>query len=675
MVEGCNLKMKPVRLFLVGTVTVSKAFQIPNPILSMGRRHKQCVTLETSSPRTPLLRDYMAPLDSEIEFVADYNILYDDILFAGVQQQLYYTDGLSGVNLVTPLNNNSDVVVQSQPEQTTLSSDEQLQPYTLNTSSNTSQSTCLKPKTTSPGLRKIISFAIPAMGIWLCNPILSMIDTSAVGLLAGTTHQAALSPAVAVVDYSALLLAFLYTGTTNLMAASMQKDREDPKKSNTASTFITSLQLSLYIGTIYALALLVSSKTLLSMIIGAKKSSGALSSPSELVFETALKYVRIRALGMPAAAVIGSAQAACMGMQDLSSPLGILASAAVVNFLGDVLLVGSKHPWIGGAPGAAWATVFSQFAAVGLFLSWLIRNRNTVTAEDSDFFLEQSKRQSRLAVMVGAFPKWKRNKSKARRNDSQEENKVSTKGFLNGRFKRRQLFSLPSLKTSFQFLPYVVPIVTTSIGRVSSYVAMSHVVSSTFGTVSMAAQQIIVSIFYCLCPVADSLNLCAQSLVPAIFEENRKASAAVDDSNVLKKTSNDFLIAGGIFGAILAFVTSVVPFLTRFFTSDLIVVDQVKQIIPLLAAIFSVHGLIAASEGVLLGQSDLGFLGRAYAAFFFAVPWMMLRIKKQAAIKSLGLSSVWRVFVGYQLVRSALFFTRVRILADKDSSSSAETRE
>jgi hypothetical protein len=57
----------------------------------------------------------------------------------------------------------------------------------------------------------IISFAIPAMGIWLCNPIFSMIDMSAVGLLAGTTHQAALSPAVAIADYSALLLAFLYT--------------------------------------------------------------------------------------------------------------------------------------------------------------------------------------------------------------------------------------------------------------------------------------------------------------------------------------------------------------------------------------------------------------------------------------------------------------------------------
>lgn len=653
------------------TFATSKAFQIPNTAITTVRRER-IRTKPPSSTRAAPLSHYMTPFDSEIEFIADYNILYDDVLLAGVQQQLSYSGSLAGLTELSPVNNNNSMALLSVPGPTTSASTEKQPPNMFNASSSSSRistpPTHVMPLT-SPGLRKIISFAIPAMGIWLCNPILSMIDTSAVGLLAGTAHQAALSPAVAVVDYSALLLAFLYTGTTNLIAASMQKDKDDLTKPSTAATLITSLQLSLYIGTLYALALLLSSRALLSMIIGAGKSSSS-SSSSMLVFETALKYVRIRALGMPAAAVIGSAQAACMGMQDLKSPLGILASAAIVNFFGDVLLVGNKHPWIGGAPGAAWATIFSQFAAVGLFLSWLIRTRNNVNTDD-EMLLQPSKRSSRLAMIVGTIPKWKRRESKA----TEEENMVSSKGFLRGRFKRRQVFCLPSLQTSFQFLPYVVPIVTTSIGRVSSYVAMSHVVSSTFGTVSMAAQQIIVSIFYCLCPVADSLNLCAQSLVPAIYEEKRSGNVAstVEASSVLKKTSNDFLLAGGIFGAILVAITSGVPFLTRFFTSDVVVVDQVMKIIPLLAAIFSVHGMIAASEGVLLGQSDLGFLGRAYATFFFAVPWMMLRIKKQAITmpsKVMGLSSVWRVFVGYQLVRSALFFTRVRILANKETSKS-----
>lgn len=58
----------------------------------------------------------------------------------------------------------------------------------------------------SPGVAKILRFAVPAIGVWLCGPILSLIDTSAVGLLSGTAHQAALSPAVAVSDYGALLM-------------------------------------------------------------------------------------------------------------------------------------------------------------------------------------------------------------------------------------------------------------------------------------------------------------------------------------------------------------------------------------------------------------------------------------------------------------------------------------
>lgn len=58
----------------------------------------------------------------------------------------------------------------------------------------------------TPDVRKIILFAIPAIGIWLCSPILSLIDTSAVGLLAGTSQQAALNPAITITEDGALLV-------------------------------------------------------------------------------------------------------------------------------------------------------------------------------------------------------------------------------------------------------------------------------------------------------------------------------------------------------------------------------------------------------------------------------------------------------------------------------------
>jgi len=58
----------------------------------------------------------------------------------------------------------------------------------------------------APSVKKIILFAIPAIGIWLCGPLLSLIDTSAVGILAGTSQQAALNPAITITEDGALLV-------------------------------------------------------------------------------------------------------------------------------------------------------------------------------------------------------------------------------------------------------------------------------------------------------------------------------------------------------------------------------------------------------------------------------------------------------------------------------------
>ncbi len=57
-----------------------------------------------------------------------------------------------------------------------------------------------------PSVKRIMTFAASATGVYLCGPLLSLIDTSAVGLLSGTAQQAALNPAVAVTDYAALLI-------------------------------------------------------------------------------------------------------------------------------------------------------------------------------------------------------------------------------------------------------------------------------------------------------------------------------------------------------------------------------------------------------------------------------------------------------------------------------------
>ena len=117
------------------------------------------------------------------------------------------------------------------------------------------------------------------------------------------------------------------------------------------------LRLALLVGGTFGAVLFAAAPFLLGKLIGN-------ASLDPLVFESTLRYVRVRSLGMPAAAVIGTAQSACLGMKDVRSPLYVLAAAAGINLLGDMLLVGNSSAWLGGAAGAAWATVLSQYGAL-----------------------------------------------------------------------------------------------------------------------------------------------------------------------------------------------------------------------------------------------------------------------------------------------------------------------
>lgn len=446
---------------------------------------------------------------------------------------------------------------------------------------------------TIPTVRQIAQFSITGIAIYLCSPLLSLIDTSAVGLLSGTAQQAALNPAVSVTEYTAFLIAFMYTGTTNLVASAQNRKE-------TVKAFRASLQLSTFVGILFGTVTMASSVYLLRWMVGG-------NALDPVVFNAALKYIRIRALGMPAAAITGSAQAACLGMKDIRSPLMILLSAASINFVADMLLVGCKHSWIGGCAGAAWATVFSQYAAMSLFLFWLTTRR---------------------------FPNVL----------------APTKGLLRGKL---ALLKFPPRHIAKKFWPYFLPVTTTAAGRVSAYVSMAHVISSTIGTTAMAAQQVILSFFFCLCPAAESISLTGQSYVPEFMAGNHTTELFKLTTTIMKSS---LLFATGQ----VLFVASM-PLLCRFFTSDPNVVSSIRSILPLVAAWFAYHAPFMAAEGILLGRKDLGFLGKMYGFFFFALPFIYQQMKSASlsGIRPATLTSVWQVFILYGLFRFLILGTRL----------------
>jgi len=486
----------------------------------------------------------------------------------------------------------------------------------------------------------------------------------------------------------------MYTGATNLVAAAQEADRGTVDKPATTRVLTGSMRLSAYVGLGLGAVLFIFARPLLKAIIGNDSIS-----PS--VFVAAMKYVRIRALGMPAAAIIGSTQAACLGMQDIRSPLYVLVAAAVVNLFGDILLVGNSHPLIGGAAGAAWATVISQYAGVFLFVKWLTNKRQSQSQPRvlnlSKAILEltgkpNSKGDSRRRALQDALqafgtkvktktsaykrliPKMPNLGKKVRSKKTvRKDESFTVRGFLSDRFSFRDLLRVPSAETRKEFAPFLGPVTITQVGRVSGYVAMSHVVASSMGTVSLAAQQVIVSLFYCLCPIPDSLSLTAQSFLPSIAAK----APSRERSLALRTTVLNFLKAGALFGGALVGTVGLIPLISGMFTSDPAVIAMVNSVVPYLVGFFGMHGLLLSSEGLLLGQKDLNFLGRMYGMFFFAVPYFMLRVKRAAlsGTHPVDLTTVWGVFLGYQTVRAVSWITRVAFLQRQTEDESSRLPE
>lgn len=432
---------------------------------------------------------------------------------------------------------------------------------------------------------------------------------------------------------------FLFTATTNLVAISYKADGQKKgaeKLSSCTNTLVGALRVSLRVGLCMCAFLLLLGNAMLRGLVGTSSSS------AQEVLLASRKYVWIRALGMPAAAMIGTAQAACLGMQDTTSPLITTFLAAFVNLVADIAFVRQSHPWIGGVAGAAWATILSQYVAIAFYLRWL---------------------------RGGSLPNislWKRfrrgaeNESDPTPIDAGNLRQRNVRGILKGRMGVRDMFvrRKSEKSTAQDFAPYVVPVTTTQVGRCSVYVAMGIVVSA-MDVVNMAGNQILNAFFYALIPVADSLSQTAQALLPPLFLDSSPEGIAR-----LRSSMKSFVKAALLCGAGLVGVVASIPFLTKtMMTTDIAVQTIVNSVVPIHIWIFLFHGIFCASEGILLAQKDLGFLGKMYGVYFVVVPTLILQLQHYGS--QLRLQTVWYAFMAYQFFRISAWVTRVYYLFRK----------
>ncbi|MFS8031336.1 putative multi antimicrobial extrusion protein [Helianthus anomalus] len=195
-------------------------------------------------------------------------------------------------------------------------------------------------------LVEILKFSGPAAGLWLCGPLMSLIDTAVIGQ-SSSVELAALGPGTVLCDYMCYVFMFLSVATSNLVATSLAKQ----DKSEVQHQISTLLFVGLTCGVMMLLFTRFWGEWALSAFSGAKNAH---------MLSAANTYIQIRGLAWPAVLVGSVAQSASLGMKDSWGPLKALAVASVINGVGDVVLCLFFNY---GIAGAAWATMASQVVA------------------------------------------------------------------------------------------------------------------------------------------------------------------------------------------------------------------------------------------------------------------------------------------------------------------------
>lgn len=209
----------------------------------------------------------------------------------------------------------------------------------------------------TPFDREILALAIPALGALAADPLISLVDTAFVGNL-GRVPLGALGAAAAVFGVAFSLFIFLAYGTTPMIARTRAAGNEELAMRVGGHA----LTLAVGVGLVMGVVLAATAEWTLS-VIGA----------GDDVLPSAVSYLRIRSLALPAVLVVTAGHGIYRGYADTRTPFVVTAGLNAVNLVLDPALIYGAGL---GIQGAAWATVVAQWTGAVWFL-WLMLGRDS----------------------------------------------------------------------------------------------------------------------------------------------------------------------------------------------------------------------------------------------------------------------------------------------------------
>ena len=209
-------------------------------------------------------------------------------------------------------------------------------------------------KLRSPYDREILGLALPALGALAAEPLYLLVDTAIVGHL-GRSQLAALGIAFTILGGLFAIFNFLQYGTTAQVArAGGAGESETARRLGAQAVW-----LSLAFGIAVSVLVAVLAEPLVSLMGGEGDSA-----------EYAVTYLRIAAVGFPAAFLALGGQGYLRGVADLRTPLVILIAGNIVNLVLEVLFV-YGFGW--GIEGSAWGTAIAQLGMGVAFIVVIVR--------------------------------------------------------------------------------------------------------------------------------------------------------------------------------------------------------------------------------------------------------------------------------------------------------------
>lgn len=434
---------------------------------------------------------------------------------------------------------------------------------------------------------ELIAFTLPTMAIWLCDPILSLLDTAMVGLTS-TIELAAISPASVYVGHTCYILCSAFAVSATTLIA---RDRIIARRKNTpeaveedAKTVNDVLVLSSMFGVAVAVFLFMFHVPALTRYVGANSLD---------LIPYAATYAAIRLVGFPIQIACSVMQSAHLATEDPYTPLKATIVAGVVNGLGDFVMVFGLHA---GIAGVAWATVFAQIVVFVLFIRAMIQRGK---------------------------------KCDERKNDL---------GYrLNGPPPLRTPIRLPSKASMIRISKIATPVFFVTLVK-AIFVGSTIRSGTALGPAFSAANGVMFTVYFFFAVIGDGVSQAAQTFLPAQLGDETRAF----------QMCKRLLIAALCIGCFSAFTSRLIPVYFPFaFTTDATVASLMKEIAPVCSLALLLHTSSMASEGCLLAGRDTRFMSLAYVPNAL-LAWLGLGFTLS---KGFGIQSAWFALAQFHFVR------------------------